>query len=150
MEETVPWGGYTPYACGHKTHGGFFMKKSKLFLVGILASALVFALVLAGCGDEETGDPAGVGGGGPSVTISGDARVGATLTVTFSGLSADQIGWEETNAAGDTKNRDLSDFDDNNTYLVTNNELGKYIRAKVLDYSTLTSVYSSAIGPITN
>jgi hypothetical protein len=49
MEETAPWGGYTPYACGHKTHGGFFMIKSKLFLAGILASALVFGLTAAAC-----------------------------------------------------------------------------------------------------
>ena len=44
---------------------GFFMKKSKLFLKGILGLLLVFGLVLAGCdNDGGGGDNNGSGDGG--------------------------------------------------------------------------------------
>jgi hypothetical protein len=61
LEEAAPWGGYMTYACGHKTHGGFFMKKSKLFLAGMAALLLSFGLVLAGCDNGSSG------GGGPGL-----------------------------------------------------------------------------------
>jgi hypothetical protein len=65
MEETVPWGGYIPYAHGHKTHGGFFMKKSKLFLTEMAALLLTFGLVLTGCDNGSTD-----GGGGSTISLN--------------------------------------------------------------------------------
>jgi hypothetical protein len=43
------------YAHGHKTYGGFFMKKSKLFLTAMAALIAVIFSVLAGCASAGTG-----------------------------------------------------------------------------------------------
>jgi hypothetical protein len=61
------------------------MKRNK-FLSGILALALVFGLILAGCDTDGGGsdDPALTG----TVTITGTASVGATLTASVSGSNA--------------------------------------------------------------
>jgi hypothetical protein len=55
LEDTVLWR-VILYAFGHISIGGFFMKKSTLFLTGMAALLLSFGLILAGCGDAATGD----------------------------------------------------------------------------------------------
>jgi outer membrane murein-binding lipoprotein Lpp len=58
MEGTALRSGSIYRACGHNTNGGFFMKKSALFLLGTLIVGMAFSLVLAGCASTEgTEDP---------------------------------------------------------------------------------------------
>jgi hypothetical protein len=47
------------------------MKKSTLFLTGMAALLLSFGLILTGCGDSATGDPAGGGGGDKKAALVG-------------------------------------------------------------------------------
>ena len=86
---------------------GFFMKRIRLFTIGILILGLIFGFVLAGCSDDDTDDGkedpnSNPGNGGntavtfSSVTANGSSSQTTTeLTLTFSaaitGLSAADI-----------------------------------------------------------
>jgi hypothetical protein len=116
-----------------KTKGYFFGLPVMLLALGLVLAA---SLTLAGCGEEEEEK---------SITVSGEAKVGATLTATFSGFTpdADDIWWNSANTA-DGEGSNLSRDHGSTTFTITTSDVGDYI------WVYADRVESNRIGPVTN
>jgi hypothetical protein len=119
------------------------MKNQRLWL-GILVMALVFSFIIIGCDLDDLSDF-----GNSSITISGNPKVGETLTVTFQGdFSFTNTYWEFSEFPDSTKWRYYI-LDLNKPSLTLDKRyLGYYIRVSrfLADYSE--DIYSNVIGPV--
>ncbi|GHV20040.1 hypothetical protein FACS189494_03010 [Spirochaetia bacterium] len=112
------------------------MKKNGLF-AAILGMVLVFGLVLAGCGEEKN----------PSLTISGTAKVGETLTASGKDMG-DFATWYSFSDAACSGGR--SYLGGGNTYYISSGQ-GMYIRAfakATVKTTEDTEVWSNILGPV--
>jgi hypothetical protein len=119
--------------------------KKKQYGAAILVYVLALGLVFTACPTNSGGDGTNDNTSG-KITISGDPKVGETLTATY---NADDFGspiWWESN---DSQNpADGNSVGNGSSYTVDSSDVGKYIRAGGFD-SSYNEVYSNVLGPVT-
>jgi hypothetical protein len=125
--------------CAQNAQRSFLMKTKRFFLFGLLAVLLALGLVLAGCGDDDDD------GGGATATISGEAKVGETLTAEFSGFTADSIYWKS--ASSETGAGDTIDYG-KNTHDILSYEVGNYIWVEASNDDHSVNAVSARVGPV--
>jgi hypothetical protein len=114
------------------------MNKKLSFLV-MLVCMLALGSVLIGCPTDSDDSS---GGGGNPIKITGEAKVGSTLTATYDGKLAGGIFWE---------NEDEKTLGNGTTYTIQASDVGKKIRASgTQDGGSYDDVYSDFVGPVTN
>ncbi|GHU97311.1 hypothetical protein FACS189483_02920 [Spirochaetia bacterium] len=112
--------------------------KKKVFFAGMAAMVLAFGLVLVGCGEEKN----------PSLTISGTAKAGETLTASGEDMS-NYVTWylfDDADCAGEKSYGGMGE-----TYQLSSYGHGYYIRAfgkATVKTTEDTEVWSNILGPV--
>jgi hypothetical protein len=97
---------------------------------------------------KSSGDGDG-DGSSATAAISGTAKVGETLTATFSGFTADSIYWKSASSATGSSEGNLPDFDDDNTYIIAYPvSVGDYIWVEASNDDHSVEVVSARVGPV--
>jgi hypothetical protein len=128
------------------------MKTKRFFLFGLPVVLLALGLVLAGCGDDDDddgGNGGGGGGGDAAATISGTPRMGATLTVTYTGFTPSFSGtyWKYAHSLTGTEEGNV-EF--NSTYTIASPvQEGDYIWVEASNSDHSVEVVSERVGPVT-
>jgi hypothetical protein len=118
--------------------------KNKFKLLGIIAIVAIIGFSMAACEDDS-------GGGDVSITLSGDAKVGAVITATVEGSTKYEIYWEILDEKDDEEGfmgNGKTAGENDEKYTVEDSAEGKFLRAEVMDMDNGNKALSNVIGPI--
>jgi hypothetical protein len=117
--------------------------KNTFKLLGIIVMVAIIGFSMAACGGDDDN-----GGGGITVSITGEAKVGAKITAKVEGSTRYDFGWLIVDKADDEDGTYAGGVTETSGYTVDEDDVGKYIRAEVMDLENGKYAYSNAIGPI--